>query len=431
MNRGPAPKPAKKSLVWVLVIACPFILFLYPAAALFAGTSEFPSFFQKYSYGAAAFNLMTLTLYACCAAGLIWRVSPLVIAATLALMVLTYAVPASNNILILPGTLPLLAAIRLAGSISLVGVALLGMRRGEGKASVVALLAGALFFIPSAIDTGFLLSRNFTAPHATTSIGVGYRTTHDLSKLTDHDIVIVGDSFVWGQGVEIEQRFGDVLQAKLRQTDPRANVYSLGIIGVGLKDYVRSVRDVPQGSRARRLIVAFYQNDMPPMDTIDGWAERLSLAVGRSSVSARLLLDAVRLSFAPNVDQYTKALLDNFDEGGTDFPARWQTLVAYFHSLYALSTERSVENPILVLIPALAEGDREKWASVHRRVARAGADAGFQVLDLFADFKVGTPETLRYRLVPNDLHFNIEGNRLVADRLFDLLKSGGPSNRSP
>ena len=418
-------------MAWTLVIACPFILFLYPAVALFAGTSEFPSFFQKYSYGAAAFNLMTLALYACFIAGVIWRASLLVTAVTLALIVLTYAVPASNNLLILPGTLPLLAAIRLAASISLVGIALLGMRRGESGASMVALLAGAVFFIPSAIDTGFLFSRNFRAPDATTSIGVGYRTTHDLSKLTDHDIVIVGDSFVWGQGVEIEQRFGDVLQTKLRQADPKANVYSLGIIGVGLKDYVKSVRDVPQGARARRLIDAFYQNDMPPMDTLDGWMERLSLAVGRSSVSARLLLDAVRLSFAPNVDQYIKSLLDNFDEGGTDFPARWQTLVAYFNSLYALSAEHSIEKPILVIIPALAEGDREKWLSVHRRLARAAADAGFQVLDLFPDFKVGTPETLRYRLVPNDLHFTVEGNRLVADRLFDLLSGGAPAGRSP
>ena len=165
---------------------------------------------------------------------------------------------------------------------------------------------------------------------------------------------------------------------KLRQADPKANVYSLGIIGVGLKDYVKSVKDVPQGSRARRLIVAFYQNDMPPMDTLDGWMERLSLAVGRSSVSARLLLDMVRLSFAPNVDQYAKALLDNYEEDGIDFPARWQTLVAYFKSLYELSAGRSVGKPILVVIPALSGSDREKWLSAHRRVARAAADAGFE-----------------------------------------------------
>jgi hypothetical protein len=236
---------------------------------------------------------------------------------------------------------------------------------------------------------------------------------------------------VWGQGVEIEQRFGDVLQAKLRQADPKANVYSLGIIGVGLKDYVKSVRDVPQGARAQRMIVAYYQNDMPPMDTLDGWMERLSLAVGRSSVSARLLLDMVRLSFAPTVDQYAKALLDNYEESGIDFPARWQTLVGYFRSLYELSAERSIGKPILVIIPALSANDREKWASAHRRVAEAGAAAGFEVLDLFSDFKVGTPETLRYRLAPNDLHFDVEGNKLVADRLFDLLKGRPPSGRAP
>ncbi|MDP1964400.1 MAG: hypothetical protein Q8K93_19630 [Reyranella sp.] len=415
----------------MLVIICPFILFLYPAAALFAGTSEFPAFFQKYSYGAAAFNLMTLALYAAVIAGLLRRIVLLVAAATIALIVLTYAVPASNNILVLPGTLPLLAAIRLAASVSLVGIAVLGMRRGERGTSIVALIAGAIFFVPSAIDTVFLLGREFRGPEATTSIGVGYRTTDDLSRLTDGDIVIVGDSFVWGQGVEIEQRFGDVLQAKLRQAEPDAHVYSLGIIGVGLKDYVKSVRDIPPGRRAGRLIVAFYQNDMPPIDTVDGWMERLSLAVGRSSVSVRLLLDALRLSFAPKVDQYAQALLDNYEEDGIDFPARWQTLVAYFRSLYELSAGRSVGKPVLVIIPALAGSDREKWASAHRRVARAAADAGFEVLDLFSDFKVGTPETLRYRLAPNDLHFDVEGNKLVADRLFDLLKGRLPSSRAP
>ena len=415
------PEAARTSLTLRLVIVCPFVLFAYPAAALFFGTSEFPAFFQKYSYGAAAFNVLTILLYAAFAASLFTRAFLVAALPTIALVFLSYGVPASNNVLTLPGTMTVLALTRLAASISLLGIAVGGLRRGNRAAAPLGLVAGACLLIPSAIDSGFLLSQNFRKPDATTSVGVGYRTAYDLSKLTDHDVVLVGDSFVWGQGVAIDQRFGDVLQAKLRQTDPKTTVYSLGIIGVGLRDYVKSLREVPPSPRVRRVIVAYYQNDMPPMDTVDGWMEKLSLAVGRSSVSGRLLLDAVRVSVAPNVDQYAQMLLSNYQEGGTDFASRWQSLVDYFNTLFQLSSERSIEKPILMIIPALSPGDPEKWADVHRRLAQVAKAAGFDVLDLFADFKVGTPDALRYRLAPNDLHFNVDGNRIAGDRLFEAF----------
>ena len=404
-----------------LVVLCPFVLFTYPAAAVFLGTSEFPVLLQKYSYGAAAFNVVTLLLYAAFAASVLRGALLMAALTTIALLVLSYALPASNSVLVLPGTLPVLAATRLAASLALIVLALAAARGGQGRASPIALVAGALFLIPSLIDTAFLVSRDFRKPDATTSLGVGYRTNDDLSRLTDHDVVIVGDSFVWGQGVEIDQRFGDVLQASLRRSDPRATVYSLGIIGVGLKDYVKSLESVPLRPRVRRIVVAYYQNDMPPMDTLDGWMEKLSLAVGRSSISGRLLLDALRVTIAPDVDQYARGLLDSYREDGTDFAGRWRTLVAYYRTLYALASERSLERPILMIIPALVGDERAPWSAIHQRLAKAAGDAGFEVVDLFADFSVGTPEALRYRLAPNDLHFNVEGNRIVADSLARTL----------
>lgn len=413
------PRTAKTSLAQFLVIVCPFILFAYPAAALFFATSEFPAFLQRYSYGAAAFNVATILLYTSFAISLFRRALLVASLATMALILLSYAVPASNYVLALPGTMPVLAAARLAASVSLIGIAFLGYRSGNRKATALALAAGACFLIPSAIDTAFLVSGDFRKSDATTS--VSYRPNYDLSRLTERDIVIVGDSFVWGQGVEIDQRFGDVLQAKRRQTDPQMTVYSLGIIGVGLRDYTKSVKEVPLHTPVRRMIVAYYQNDMPQMDTFDGWMQKLSLAVGKTSVSARLLLDAVRVSFAPNVDQYLKLLIDNYEEKGTDFPVRWRRLLDDFRLLFELASERSLEKPILVIIPALSTVDREKWAAIHQRLAHAAKDTGFEVVDLFADFRVGTPDALRYRLTINDLHFNVDGNRIVATRLNQTL----------
>ena len=74
-----------------------------------------------------------------------------------------------------------------------------------------------------------------------------------------------------------------------------------------------------------------------------------------------------------------------------------------------------------MIIPALVGDERAPWTTIHQRLAKAAGDAGFEVVDLFADFSVGTPEALRYRLAPNDLHFNVEGNRIVANRLARTL----------
>jgi lysophospholipase L1-like esterase len=293
----------------------------------------------------------------------------------------------------------------------------ISVRDGRPGEALAAVAGAALLFVPSAIDTGYLLWQAEGGPAGTTSVTVGYRVPYDLGKLTSYDIVLVGDSFVWGQGVETRDRVGDVLQAEFQRRDPATRVYSLGMIGTGLNDYVKALGEVPPAPKIRRVILSFYQNDMPPRDTLGGWMERLSLALGRSSVSARLLLDISRLSLAPTVDGYMELVLGDFDQQGTAFPARWQMLVDSFDTLYRLAAERSLEQPILAIVPMLVATNGEKWRDAHRRVAAAAAAAGFVVVDLYDDYETGTAGALRYRVTANDLHFDVAGNRLFAQKL--------------
>ena len=179
------------SLAQLLVVVCPFILFSYPAAAAFVGTSEFPAFLEKYSYGAAAFNVVTILLFATFAAALFRRALGFAALATIALVFLKLR-PASNSVLVLPGALAL-AATRLAASISLIGIAFIGSRSGNRKATPMALAVGACFLISSIIDTAFLVSGDLRSRGNHQHRSWLPPETDDLSKVTDRDIVSFGD----------------------------------------------------------------------------------------------------------------------------------------------------------------------------------------------------------------------------------------------
>src|SRR5258708_30423519 len=82
----------------LFVIVCPFILFIYPAAALLLSTSSDPVVLNKYSLGATASNLFLLSLSAAFVVGTLTGSSLLLFSTTAGLVLLTYICPASNGI---------------------------------------------------------------------------------------------------------------------------------------------------------------------------------------------------------------------------------------------------------------------------------------------------------------------------------------------
>lgn len=413
-----------------LIIASPFILVLYPMALLVGGRSEVPVILDRYSYSAAAFIPMAVVLYIAFAVALLRRNVPILVLALIALVGVTFALATSNAIMAEQVNLVILAVARFLAAISLVVVAVLGVRNGRAKWAPSALVGAALLFVPSAVDATFLIWHTTTQEPIVWPENV-YRPSYDLTKLSEHDVVLVGDSFIWGQGVAINQRVGDVLEAQLQRQDPKAKVYSLGVVGWGLKDYANAIREIPSGTRVRSLIISFYQNDMLGLQSAAGWLDPLSEDMGRSSISARLLLDFARVSFAPTLEGYMQSILSDYDEAGPGFATRWKALVDALHVLHALAVPRSLECPLLVIVPMLSTTDGEKWLSAHRRVAAAARAAGFEVLDLYDDFKTGTPQALGYRAAANDTHLGVEGNRMFADKLLRALGDGAPKPSRP
>ena len=85
--------------------------------------------------------------------------------------------------------------------------------------------------------------------------------------------------------------------------------------------------------------------------------------------------------------------------------------------------ERGV-TPVFVYMQKVTEPG-ETWSATEReQILALAADAGFPILDLSGVFHNRGKENLW--IAENDAHPNALGSRLVADKLYELLRARGP-----
>jgi hypothetical protein len=76
-----------------------------------------------------------------------------------------------------------------------------------------------------------------------------------------YKIAIIGDSFVWGQGIKNEQRFAAILENKLNKIKP-TKIYSLGFTGDNIFDnYLKYKKSINIFGKMDLYIFALYNND--------------------------------------------------------------------------------------------------------------------------------------------------------------------------
>ena len=402
-----------------MLIALPFALCLYPAIALLVTRSNIPEFFNMYSRELLLLNTAIMLSYVgmFVASWFSWR--GLQIAAILVVVVLMLF--ATNHAIgDLPGFEVTTQLVRIAGGISLIVVAFLADKQQQSRWSGISLGIGAVVLFTALVDFFFPPPPPCTCGLPAKGSYGTYRTAMDFGKVSEDDVVLVGDSFVWGAGVPIEQRFGDVLERKLGGP----HVYSLGIKGADLGNYNRQILDIPAGKRARQVIVFFYDNDMPARATLRFSLEKISVIAGQRSITGRVLIDLVRFTVTPTAELYAQEALDSFAKRDTTFEFRWRMLESGLKALYQRATERSLERPTLVILPMLVDF-ATSFDEPHRRVSELAEQIGFRALDATPSFLSVDQKLEHFRAGSNDLHLNERGNAIIADILMGII------NKSP
>jgi lysophospholipase L1-like esterase len=75
-------------------------------------------------------------------------------------------------------------------------------------------------------------------------------------------IAVLGDSFVWGYGVEQDENFAAVLETRLNEAGYNVEVLNFGLTGYGTDQNYLAYQELARDYRPDIVILAFYENDV-------------------------------------------------------------------------------------------------------------------------------------------------------------------------
>jgi len=321
----------------------------------------------------------------------------------------------SNTLAELTGISMAMWAIRLLAAVGMIALAF-GVHRRGGNAPLALAVGSAVFFL--AVADLFLFGHAWLRDKDVSAITT-YRYPYDLQKISNHDIVLVGDSFVWGQGVAQGQEFGALMQSRITSG---VKILMLGQIGTGPVQYLKSILALSQAAPARRVVVCYYHNDLPAPEL---WVDRIQAlggSMGRGVPSLRFVGDMIAKSCTSTPQRYLQKLVENYSPGSPEYPARTALLKSKLKQCFDAAKARSVECPGLLILPGLLDFDGYPFAEGHKMIGGMAKEIGFEVFDSIGAFQKAGISAEQLWVAPNDPHFNEKGHQITADFLMDCLR---------
>ena len=389
------------------------LAFLGLAVAAASGRSVSATILGRYSAASFGYQLLNVATLGLLVLPSRWgrsrRVGYLLVVAS------TVLAPINESVRNLPGIQAVLPMVRLLVAASLIAAEFERFRRDRKSVRGLALAAGLVLAGLSSMD--LMLWGWVRASSGFEEEFEGYRDRYALETVTPDDVVLVGDSFVWGHGVAKPRRFGDVLERLYADEGRRVRVFSLGVRGAGPSRYLESLARVPEGRRFGIAIFSFYPNDLVPRPGPSRKALRmiqgLTWTLGRSSLTFRAAHDVLGKLETPSVDHYHRSLVEDYRKDDPTFRGRWAELVAALGRFEKSAARRSEARPLLLLIPLMVDFHAYPLAGAHEELRAEAETLGYDVLDLLPAFRAELGDGSRFRVGRNDNHFDARTHELV------------------
>lgn len=224
-------------------------------------------------------------------------------------------------------------------------------------------------------------------------------------------IAALGDSFTFGQGVEIEESFPSVMGRELEAAGQRTEVLNFGVPGHATPQEVALVKDRVADVEPDLVLIHVFANDLTSEESNCEYGQ------GGNALSAFLLRDCCvcRLGFIGS--QVVKTILGGAVEATGPSPGR--RFVESLGELKALGEERD----FLVAVVLLT--DRDMYVDSH--LCRGCevphdlvAETGLHVIDMTPVWKTLQLDIPRY-FIPGEDHLSVDGNVLMGRSLGGAL----------
>src|SRR4029079_7211241 len=164
-----------------LLLALPFVVFLYPTIALLAAKSTIPVYLHRYSWNLLIFNALNIVAYAAFVLGIKTGRATVQFGATAFLAVISLLVLSNNSLLSLPAIIATVQVTRVTAGFALLIIALRADKRRRNLTARFSLVLGTLFTLTALLDLSWYLVASVQPTDRSKQVYGSYRTSYDLT----------------------------------------------------------------------------------------------------------------------------------------------------------------------------------------------------------------------------------------------------------
>lgn len=263
----------------------------------------------------------------------------------------------------------------------------------------------------------------FDGPHFRTTIRINQKGLRDREHSYQRTggsrrILVLGDSFAWGFGVEEEQRFSERLERKLK-----IEVINAGVSGYSSDQETLWLRDEGTKYDVDLVIVVFCGNDEPanhlslvydiynkPLFVFDGSKLKLTgVPVPKLAAHRRISYNVrQRFAFFELISQAKNQFVSRQTNHKRNFKKRFSLTKAILQEMKAIA---SLKGSRLLIVAT--KGDWDTPAETYSELLSELISEGLIVLDVDGSSNFAPEEML----IPNDTHWNAAGHEFVANTI--------------
>lgn len=232
-------------------------------------------------------------------------------------------------------------------------------------------------------------------------------------------IMVLGDSFAFGEGVALDEAFPYLLERSLQERAPvdvRYQVLNAALSGYGTADELARLRDYSPLVRPHAVVVAYTLNDPIPESDMapfeDDLMNRMADASGdRRSVSALYdLISAQRASRQRTSE--VESWYRSFYVG--ERADRWERASDDLAAMSSYCRENDIALTVAVL-PLIHRLNDHPFTDIHSQITDFCREQGIRVVDMLPVLK-GIPDQELW-VHPTDHHPNARAHGLMAEEL--------------
>ena len=227
-------------------------------------------------------------------------------------------------------------------------------------------------------------------------------------------ILFLGASITLGWGVAEPETITGRIEQMLRDKGASDQVLNAGIGNYNAERYVTRFFKELTPLEPTDIVVHFFLRDaeaLPP-------ASR-NAVLKRSQLAVTLWIAYQRLFGASGEQSLEEHYRAAYDPGSPGF----RTMTAKLKELADYARDRKIRI-FLAMTPDIHNLTDYKMGFAHERMARVATELGYEYVDLLPALQNRSADELF--AMPGDPHPNALGHRLMAERLFPVIESGGP-----